>query len=242
MKETIYTIPVTDGFNEGGECPFCNMYKTLDDASVDYMLGPAYMEDDIRMNTDEIGFCKEHYDKMSKKQNVLGLALMLHTHFLKVTADLEKIAKSQKPASQKSGLPFMKKKAASEGSTVSDHLYMLNDNCYICNRINGTFFRYIDTFFYLWKQNDEMGNKVKEGNGFCFKHFAMLLEKGREALNQQEYDKFYEVLFTVQLESMKRLCGELDWFIKKFDYRYANEPWGTAQDAVERAVVKASGK
>ncbi|MBO5560490.1 MAG: hypothetical protein J6A07_02420, partial [Firmicutes bacterium] len=69
MKEKIYTIPVNDGFEKGGECPFCNMYQQLEKDAVDYMLGPSYMEDDIRMETNKTGFCKKHYKHLYIQQN-----------------------------------------------------------------------------------------------------------------------------------------------------------------------------
>ena len=32
------------------------------------------------------------------------------------------------------------------------------------------------------------------------------------------------------------LRGDIDWFCKKFDYRYDKEPWYDSKDAVERAI------
>ena len=49
MKEQLYTIPVNDAFNEPCECPLCKIYDNLEQESIDFMLGPSYMEDDIRM-------------------------------------------------------------------------------------------------------------------------------------------------------------------------------------------------
>ena len=76
MKETIYTIPVNDAFDDESECPFCSMYKKLEKDCIDYTLGPSYMEDDIRAETDKIGFCQKHYSMLYNKQNRLGLALI----------------------------------------------------------------------------------------------------------------------------------------------------------------------
>ena len=33
-----------------------------------------------------------------------------------------------------------------------------------------------------------------------------------------------------------KLREDVRWFVKKFDYRYDDEPWGDAKDAVERAI------
>ena len=37
------------------------------------------------------------------------------------------------------------------------------------------------------------------------------------------------------------LSEDVSWFCKKFDYRYENEPWSNAKDAVERAIKFMSG-
>ena len=60
MKEKIFTIPVNDAFDSGCECPVCYMKRELENAAVEYTMGPSYMEDDIRAKTDELGFCEKH--------------------------------------------------------------------------------------------------------------------------------------------------------------------------------------
>ena len=117
MKEQIYTIPVIDGFNKGGECPFCNMLEKLNKDGVDYMLGPSYMEDDIRMDTDRLGFCKKHYHEMYLEQNRLGLALMLNTHLQKINRDLSALAQN-KPTKAK----LFSKPVKNEISTYLDNI------------------------------------------------------------------------------------------------------------------------
>mgnify|MGYP000151677592 CR=1 FL=1 len=43
-------------------------------------MGPSYMEDDIRLTTDKIGFCAHHMQMMYDFENRLGLGLILNTH------------------------------------------------------------------------------------------------------------------------------------------------------------------
>ena len=76
MKEQLYTIPVNDAFEKECECPLCQMYDELEKESIDFMLGPSYMEDDIRMATDKTGFCAKHIKQLYDGQNRLGIALI----------------------------------------------------------------------------------------------------------------------------------------------------------------------
>ena len=94
MKEQLYTIPVNDAFNEPCECPLCKIYDNLEQESIDFMLGPSYMENDIRMETNKTGFCTKHIKQLYDRQNRLGIALMLHTHMKHTGEHIEKMAKS----------------------------------------------------------------------------------------------------------------------------------------------------
>ena len=65
MKEKIYTIPLMDAFRAQDECPFCFIERNLEQHAMDFVLGSgaSYMEDDVRAETDKIGFCRTHYEK-----------------------------------------------------------------------------------------------------------------------------------------------------------------------------------
>ena len=80
MEEKIYTIPVNDAFDKKEGCPFCELYKMLENNELDIILGASMMEPDIRIKTNEQGFCKKHFEKMFNMKNRLGLALMLESH------------------------------------------------------------------------------------------------------------------------------------------------------------------
>ncbi len=39
MKEQIHTIPISDAFDNAGECPFCYIEKRTEDHVMDFVLG-----------------------------------------------------------------------------------------------------------------------------------------------------------------------------------------------------------
>jgi hypothetical protein len=69
----------------------------------------------------------------------------------------------------------------------------------------------------------------------------MMAEAAREKLPKKLYADFYHDLERVTLASLDNLREDVSWFCKKFDYRYENEPWYNAKDAVERTIVFLSG-
>ena len=85
MKEQIHTIPISDAFDNAGECPFCYIEKRTEDHVMDFVLGhgASYMEADIRDMTDKEGFCRAHFKKMFDYGNSLGNAWILKTMYMR---------------------------------------------------------------------------------------------------------------------------------------------------------------
>lgn len=233
MKEQLYTIPVNDAFAVDCECPVCSMYDSLERDAIEFTMGPSYMEDDIRMETNKIGFCGHHVKQLYKHQNRLGLALILHTHMQRTNRDLEELLSSDKPA--KKGL-FSKK--TENVSPVTEYIENLNHSCYICNRIDRIFSRYLATIYHCYEHDEEFRRKFASSKGFCTKHFGMLYEGATSALSGKRLPEFIQTLNQVYLTNMKRVTDDLEWFTDKFDYRNEDKPWKNSKDALPRSMNK----
>lgn len=230
MAEKLYTIPVNDAFDMDCECPVCEMYKKLENDNLDYTLGPSYMEEDVRAMTDKTGFCADHVKKMYERGNRLGMALMYQTHTVSVLKNLEKM----KPES-KSG--FLKK---ADNSKLVNYIKELECSCFICNRINDVFDRYIITIMYLWKNDNNFREKFLNSKGFCIRHYADLVEYASKELSGKELEEFMNAAEKIFIDNLKRVKEDLDWFVNKFDYRYKDEPWKNGKDALPRILGKIS--
>ena len=229
MKEHIHTIPVIEALQSPGMCAFCEMKKRLEENAIRFILGPAYMEDDVRMKTNKVGFCKRHLDAMYEEQNRLGLALMLHTHMQEVCKKAAKISGgSYKPA-------FFGAGTESNVAKLGEFLTKLNGECYVCESINSTFNRYIDTFFMLWAQGGDESRLIKEQKSYCMQHFAAILQYAAKLSNSKR-KKFSEDILPAWQNYIKELEGDLDWFIQKFDYRNKDADWKNSKDALPRAL------
>lgn len=238
MKEKLYAIPVNDAFTGDCECPICRMYKTLEDNAVEYTMGPSYMEDDTRMQTDEKGFCQKHMNMIYASGNKLGISLILKTHF-------DRILKDVTPLSEKSPVRKGLFKKSTEGedseSPLISYLNRLNSSCFVCDRINNVFTRYLDTVFYLWKSDEAFRKRYEDSRGFCNEHFMMLMQKAPEHLRGPELDEFTSLTRQSYLSNMERVRDDLAWFIDKFDYRNADAPWKNSRDSIPRAMIKLNG-
>lgn len=229
MKEQLYTIPVNDAYAVDCECPICVMYNELEKNAIEFTMGPSYMEDDLRMVTDKMGFCKEHMQQIMNAGNKLGAALVLHTHMRKINKDIEQLANSTTSGS------FFKKK---DNSALINYLKTVNESCYVCNRIEDMFNRYIRTVHYLWEKDEVFRAKYKTSKGMCVKHYQMLLEQANKNLSGKSLDEFVDVTNKLFLENMNRMADDIEWFTDKFDYRHKDEPWKNSKDALQRSVHK----
>ena len=233
MKEQLYTIPVNEAFDADCECPVCTMRKTLEKASLEYTLGPSYMEDDVRMETDKVGFCAPHVKELYKQQNRLGLALILKTHMDRTIMQAEQLA-----SVTGAGGGLFKKRTE---SPLVEFMNKLETSCFICQRVENVFQRYINTVFYLYEREEDFRVKFKQSKGFCNKHYALLVSEASKQLSGRMLSEFSEALNQSYLENMKRVRDDLEWFIDKFDYRYAEEPWKNSRDALPRTIIKVNG-
>ena len=240
MKETIHTIPVNEAFDSGDECPFCYLERAVEQRAIRYILGPgaSYMEPDVRAVTDDVGFCRSHYQKMYDYGNALGNALMMQTYYAKMMDELSRQLDDFEMPDKRSLLPMRKQKETK--LPLLEWLQKKQATCYVCNRIEENQKRYLETFFVLIKEH-AFREKVERSKGFCMHHFGQLLDCAREDLPNSQREWFYETVVELMKTHIGRVKEDIDWFVQKHDYRYAGAPWKNATDAVPRGMQKLRG-
>ena len=67
------------------------LYKKLQEDELDIILGASMMEPDIRIRTNELGFCLTHYNMMLGRRRMLGMGLILESHLDEVEKKLDGI-------------------------------------------------------------------------------------------------------------------------------------------------------
>ena len=222
MRENIYTIPVNEAFDLYSGCPFCSLYKKLEDNELDIILGAAMMEPDTRIQTNEQGFCGKHFDMMFNMKNRLGLALMIESHLS------HNIIKTLKGGML--NLPVKVKKLDKQ-----------KESCYICHRVGHSLDLMLETAALLWQREKEFKEKLSDQPYFCMSHYPELLSAGEAVLPKKACSDFAEDCKKVMIKYAEKLYADVSWFVKKFDYNNEGEPWGDAKDAVERAIKFLSG-
>lgn len=241
MKEKLYTIPLNDAVNANDECPFCFIERKVEQDLLDFCLGSgsSYMEADIREMTDKAGFCRNHFKKMCAYGNTLGNAWILKTHYQKTIGEMKQVFQGFRP--QKASLKDKLMKNAEGKNPIGVWIREREGSCYICNQFKDTYARYLDTFFYLWKEDGAFREKILSGKGFCLPHFGDLCEGADKALSAKELEDFYAKLLPLMTQNMERLGEDVSWLVEKFDYRNKDADWKNSRDAVPRGMQKLEG-
>lgn len=232
MKEHIDTMPLWEAFREDCECPLCRLHSRNEANYREYFMGASVMEPDVRVETNKKGFCARHYNQMFRMSNRLGLALSTHTYLKDVIERLSADAAARAEQPKKGGL-FAKKQAAAP-SGADD----IASTCILCERLSTAMDRYFETLFVVWKKESEFRRLIKEGKGFCIEHYARLLREAPKNLSGSDLAAFMSDVTEAEKANLARIEKELEWFTLKFDYRNADKPWGTSEDAVERTLNK----
>jgi len=240
MKYTLDTIPVLDAYKSGCECPLCKLRIHCEDQYVDSMLSSAYMEPEWRIRSNETGFCTRHFELMFARRNHLGLALMTHTHMQEVIKSLESILAGGS-GSAKKGLLSTLRAGKADGNGMSARIRARIGGCVICEDLHKSIERYAYTIAQLYFTNSEFKSLFTQSKGFCLPHLALVLEMADKTLSAQQAAEFKKGAAALEIENLKRVEKELEWFTLKFDYRNADKPWGNSQDAPERAINKLMG-
>ena len=162
--EQIYTIPVNEAFDEVAAkpecgCPFCVLYRRLQNDELDIILGASMMEPDIRIRTNEEGFCLSHYNMMLRRKRMLGMGLMLESHL----AEVEK---------KVNGPTLLGNKAQASIAALEK----LNGDCYVCGRIDKNLTAMISTAVYLFETDPDFVSKFKKAPYFCLPHYKRMIE------------------------------------------------------------------
>lgn len=212
MKESIYTIPISEVFEPRCGCPICSMRTTLETRCIEYILGAAMMEPDVRIETNCYGFCGTHYAIMQQKNNKLSLALMLESHM----AELLK-QKPQPPAKSK--------------NPTREY------NCFVCKEIDEVIYRLAGNVVAMYNKDSDFRRLFAEQEYFCWPHYRLLCDAAYETLGKRNASVFIDTLAAVARKRMEYTLSNVHEFTQMFDYRNASkEKTPEVAAAIENAI------
>ena len=225
MRDDICTIPVSEVFEVNDGCPICRMYNTVQEHIVDYIMGAAMMEPDVRQVTNVTGFCEKHYRQMLGRRGRLQLALMLESHIDYVNDKVlsDKLFRSNK----------------SKGEKASK----ITESCFICDKIEWGMSRMIETLYQCYETQMDFRKMFNEQSMFCMPHFEMLANLADKKKMRSYYGEFMSNLTRITQNYSKTLHDDVKKYCSMYDYRNNTKDadWGNSKDSVERTISFLTG-
>ena len=223
-NEKIYTIRISEAMEKKCGCPLCTVESDLQNDEVERILGASMMEPDVRVQTNAQGFCGKHLDAMLAKSNKLSLALMLKTHMEELN---KKVFSDTVPMLSKT--PDPKKQVAA--------LTKKAQSCYLCGRVREFMNATYGAFVYMYKSMEDFEARLKDQPNICLRHTRLILDAAMKNLSKDQLKGFAAAVNEINTRYADSLIEDVDWFCKKFDYRYKDADWKNSKDSVERAVA-----
>lgn len=233
MLETIYAIPINEEFSKHKEnsslgCPFCSLRDRMEANEQKIILGAAMMDPEIRKKTNEKGFCREHFDKLAKAQNRLGLALILESHLADVKNGIEKFSL---------GDLFVGK-----GNNALNRLEVLERECYLCEKLDYHMSRIYENTVVMWQQDRDFRELFDLVGFFCLKDYGHLIGAAKNILDKKQYEDFYTSVKKKELEYFEIINQNVSEFCRSFDYRNDGENSDGVKYASEEALDFLKGR
>lgn len=216
MREDICSIPVNDVFLPKDGCPFCRMRDMLEDRMATYITGAAMMEPNVRIETNRLGFCGEHFNQILARGSRLSVALILESL-------LQEVEKEVFPE----GKAVPKKIAAA--------VHAREESCFICENIEMNTRHLVENTLKLWQTDPDFRRLYAEQPYICLPHYGMVMEAAQK-LPKKEFPAFEADTTRLAKTYLQELSGDVTHFCRMFDYRNAGGDWGNSRDAIERAI------
>ena len=223
MKENICSIPVNDVFLPMDGCPMCRMRDMLESRKAEYVTGSAMMEPNVRIKTNEQGFCFRHFSMMVKQGKRLSNALILESHLQQISEQLVPPSPGGKPD---------KKRMAALGT-------MLND-CFICRDIKENMDNMVRIVHAMWISEPEFRELYARQKYICLEHFYLLINSDQKGLGKT-LQPFYEETSRLTGGYLVELKKDISHFCSMFDYRNIDGDWGNSKDSIERSIEFLTG-
>ena len=221
MKENICTIPINDLFKPKDGCPICRMEEMLEETYVDFIVGDAMMEPNIRIETNRKGFCHRHFSKMFSAGQKLPNALIMESHLQEIIDTI---------------LP--KKAGSKPDKKALEKIEELNKTCYVCDRIESDIHHLLATVFAEYQKTDEFRSLYREQPFICLNHYALIMRDatGKRGVGSKYMSDFHADTYALTKNYLLSLKEDTSYFCSMFDYRNRGGDFGKSKDVIERNI------
>ena len=213
---------------DGEGCPFCALVTGALERYFATVLYEQVNDIDLRANLRASqGFCAAHGEMLRQARSALGSAI-IHRDVLNTLA--RSLETTSPPVSTASN---WLRGLVETGRRPQDQVLAGAELCPACLRVRERELNYVDTLLLNW-DDELLQAKFRDSPGLCLPHLRLTLSRTRDASR-------FDAIKAAHLAIWRDLIGELDEFIRKQDYRFADEEIGAEGTSWSRAIDLVSG-
>lgn len=220
MRESLLTIPINEVFDPRCGCPICAMRNTVEEHILEYIMGAAMMEPDVRIETNEQGFCHTHFNGLLRQSNRLSLALMLNTRLSTLREEIF----------EKKGALFTQKEKAKKCAEIEQ-------TCFVCSKVNHGIDHMLETVFTMFKNDEGFRKLYSEQEYICIPHYNLLMTAAQSSLKKDTLKQFQKATDALVEKYIKSLNDDVNDFCDSYDYRNNGKKYSEqVSTSIERAI------
>lgn len=219
MRDDICTIPISEIFEVSDGCPICRMRDTVEKHLLEYILGDAMMEPDVRILTNQKGFCGRHYEKLLSQRGRLQLALILQTHLDEIN---KRVFSNRAP----------RKQALRSVSEITG-------GCFLCEKTEWGMSRLVSTVYRSYENEEDFRALFNSQPAFCLPHYEMLMHGADKRLMRKHGKEFEDNLLRIAKGYSEELYGKISQYCGMYDYRSlrSQEDMEKCKNSVEQSIT-----
>ena len=220
MRESLLTIPINEILEPKCGCPLCRMRDMLEQRTVEYIMGAAMMEPDVRIETNKQGFCKTHFEQMRNCKNRLSLALMLQSHLQAIQKNI-----------------FNRNSVFDKKTAKQKKVSAINNDCFVCNKVEWGMSRLMVTFYEMFEKSSDFRDLFSQQEMLCLPHYDMLVSHCGN-MDKKYQKRFIDSCNDLVKKYLDSLESDVSHYCSMYDYRNTGKDadWGNSKDSIERAI------
>ena len=228
---------VHDAYAQSGSCPLCVLMDSVERTYLLSFQHSRVMEPNVRVKTNDVGFCPDHLGKLYQGESKLGLALVMLTHLQEKTPDLHAALDGAIEAARTGARERSKRIQKIVGSLES-----LRDSCFICHLLTQDLTRYTWTILYLWRKDPTFPQVYGASRGFCLSHFCKVLAAASDILRGEPLSRWLQETVPLMKKALDGLEKDLLAFTQL--HQAGNRSLGTDEErnALARTVQMFAGR
>ena len=213
---------------DGDGCPFCALVPAALERYCRTLLYEQVNDIDLRANLRASqGFCAAHGEMLRQARSALGSAI-IHRDVLNTLA---RSLEAEPPPANTSR--HWLRTLVDPGRPTPDLALGVAEPCPACQRVRERELHYADTLLLNWR-DERLQRKFSSSAGLCLSHLRLTLARTGNPAQ-------FEALRDAHLAKWRDLIAELDEFIRKNDYRFADKEIGAEGTSWSRAIDLVSG-